>query len=190
MDGRDKPGHDSNIGCGHDASARLRHDGGEAVSLREPDASPRAKKRAGSRRKGGSSPRAAPGEHARAFWAKAQSASQSAQLLLERGDTDGAVNRAYYAVFGAARAALATVRASLATSKRHGTIYRRFEKHLVQERAFDPSLGRGFLARQRRARQAADYAPGQVDEPTARTTVGEMQSFLAAVEPLLKKVKT
>ena len=42
--------------------------------------------------------------------AKAQAASQSAQVLLERGDTDGAVNRAYYAVFGAARAALATVR--------------------------------------------------------------------------------
>ena len=88
-----------------------------------------------------------------------------------------------------ARAALAGVRSSLATSKRHGTIYRRFETHLVQERAFDPSLGRGFLARQRRARQAADYEMGRVDEPTARNTVGEMQSFLAAVEPFLKKVK-
>jgi len=110
-------------------------------------------------------------------------------VLLDRADTDGAVNRAYYAVFGAARAALAAVRSSLAMSKRHGTIYRRFEKHLVQERAFDPSLGRGFLARQRRARQAADYEMGRVDEPTARNTVGEMQSFLAAVEPFLKKVK-
>ena len=107
------------------------------MSLREHDATPRAK-RARSRQKGGSVPRAAPGEHARALWAKAQAASQSAQVLLDRGDTDGAVNRAYYAVFGAARAALATVRSNLATSKRHGTIYRRFEKHLVQERDFDP----------------------------------------------------
>ena len=158
------------------------------MSLREHDASPRAK-RARSRRKGGSAPRAAPGEHARSLWAKAKAASQSAQVLLDRADTDGAVNRAYYAVFGAARAALAAVRSSLATSKRHGTIYRRFETHLVQERAFDPSLGRGFLARQRRARQAADYEMGRVDEPTARNAVGEMQSFLAAVEPFLKKVK-
>jgi uncharacterized protein (UPF0332 family) len=123
------------------------------------------------------------------LWAKAQVAARSAQLLLENGDTDGAVNRAYYAVFGAARAALATVRASLATSKRHGTIYRRFDKHLVQERAFDPSLGRAFLARQRRARQAADYETGQVNEATARTTVGEMESFLAAIEPILEKMK-
>ena len=109
------------------------------MSLRGHDASPRAK-RAPSRRKGSSAPRAAPGEHARSLWAKAQAASQSAQVLLDRGDTDGGVNRAYYAVFGAARAALAAVRSSLAMSKRHGTIYRRFEKHLVQERAFDPSI--------------------------------------------------
>jgi uncharacterized protein (UPF0332 family) len=92
-------------------------------------------------------------------------------------------------VFGAARAALATVRSSLATSKRHGTIYRRFEKHIVQERDFDPSLGRAFLARQRRVRQAADYEKDRVDEPSAREVVSEMQTFLAAIEPILKKVK-
>jgi uncharacterized protein (UPF0332 family) len=120
---------------------------------------------------------------------KAQAASQSALWLLERGDADGAVNRAYYAVFGAARAALATVRASLAMSKRHGTIYRRFQKHLIEERGLDPSLGRAFLSRQRSVRQAADYETGQVDEPTVRKAIGEMQTFLAAVEPLLHKVK-
>ena len=123
------------------------------------------------------------------MWAKAQAAAQSAQWLLERGDTDGAVNRAYYAVFDAARAALATVRSSLATSKRHGTICRRFEEHLVQERAFDPSLGRAFLARQRRSRQAADYEKDRVEESIARETVREMQTFLAAVEQVLEKVK-
>jgi uncharacterized protein (UPF0332 family) len=158
------------------------------MSLREHDASPRPK-RGTSRRKGGSSPRASPGEHTRALWAKALAAARSAHWLLERDDTDGAVNRAYYAVFGAARAALATVRSSLATSKRHGTIYRRFERHLVQERSFDPALGRAFLARQRRARQAADYEKERVDVPTARTAVGEMQTFLAAVEPIVKGVK-
>ena len=132
---------------------------------------------------------ARPGERARHLWAKAQVASQSARLLIESGDADGAVNRAYYAVFGAARAALATVRSSLALSKRHGTIYRRFDKHLVQERGFDPSLGRGFLSKQRRARQDADYEEGRVDEMVARAVVGDMDRFHAAVEPLLKKVK-
>ena len=134
-------------------------------------------------------PAARPGERARHLWAKAQVASQSARLLIESGDADGAVNRAYYAVFGAARAALATVRSSLALSKRHGTIYRRFDKHLVQERGFDPSLGRRFLSKQRWARQRADYEEGQVDETVARAVVGDMDRFHAAVEPLLQKVK-
>ena len=81
------------------------------------------------------------------------------------------------------------VRSSLALSKRHGTIYRRFDKHLVQERGFDPSLGRGFLSKQRWARQRADYEEGRVDETVARAVVGDMDRFLAAVEPLLQKVK-
>ena len=158
------------------------------MSFRERDISSGAG-RAPSRRRERSAVRAAPGERMSGLWAKAQVASQSAGLLIERGDTDGAVNRAYYAVFGAARAALAAVRSSLALSKRHGTIYRRFDKHLVKERGFDPSLGRAFLVKQRRARQAADYEEGQVDEPTARRMIDEMQRFLAAAEPFLQRVK-
>jgi len=37
---------------------------------------------------------------------KAHTALASAKLLLESGDADGACNRAYYAMFDAARAAL------------------------------------------------------------------------------------
>ena len=165
----------------HDASTRAasRRKRAANIALRAADASSTREAR----------PAARPGERAARLWAKAQVASQSARLLIESGDTDGAVNRAYYAVFGAARAALATVRSSLALSKRHGTIYRRFDKHLVQERGFDPSLGRAFLSKQRKARQAADYEEGRVDETVARAVIGDMDRFLAAVEPLLKKVK-
>ena len=38
--------------------------------------------------------------------AKADKASSSARALLDLGDVDGAANRAYYAMFDAARAAL------------------------------------------------------------------------------------
>jgi len=137
----------------------------------------------------GGSARARPGERASRLWAKSQVAAQSARLLIESGDSDGTVNRAYYAVFGAARAALAAVRSSLAVSKRHGTIYRRFDKHLVQERGFDPSLGRRFLSKQRRARHDADYEEGLVDETVALAALGDMDRFLAAVAPLMKTVK-
>ena len=38
--------------------------------------------------------------------AKASQAAASARLLLDTGDADGACNRAYYAMFDAARAAM------------------------------------------------------------------------------------
>ena len=126
---------------------------------------------------------------ARHLWAKAQSAARSSQLLADAEDWDGASNRAYYAVFSAARAVLAGVRASLASSKGHGTIVRRFEKHLVQERGLDPIFGRSFFGRLSHARWVADYDEERVDEAAARAMPGEAERFLAAVEPFLKKAK-
>lgn len=127
----------------------------------------------------------ATGDH----WTKAQVAARSASTLLASGDTDGAVNRAYYAVFGAARAILAAIAQRHAMSKRHSTIYRRFEKHAVDERGFDRSLGKSFFHRQRRARQAADYETGQVDVNSAHAVIGEMDTFFAAAEPFLEGLK-
>ncbi|WP_204848259.1 HEPN domain-containing protein [Rhodopila globiformis] len=46
--------------------------------------------------------------------AKAARAAESARALLDRGDADGACNRAYYAMFDAARAALLAVGHGLA----------------------------------------------------------------------------
>lgn len=109
--------------------------------------------------------------------------------MADAGDWDGACNRAYYAVFSAARAVLAGVRASLARSKGHGTIVRRFEKHLVQERGLDPVFGRSFFGRLSHARWMADYDEERVDETAARAMPGEAERFLAAVEPFLKKAK-
>ena len=43
--------------------------------------------------------------------AKAERALASAKLLLDSGDVDGACNRAYYAMFDAARAALLSINA-------------------------------------------------------------------------------
>ena len=123
------------------------------------------------------------------LWAKAQAAARSARLLSASGDPDGAINRTYYATFGAARAVLATVRFAQANSKQHGTIYRRFEKLFVQERGLDPSLGRPVFQRLSSARAAADYGKSQANAEAAQRALGEMERFIAAVEPYLKKAK-
>jgi uncharacterized protein (UPF0332 family) len=129
-------------------------------------------------------PRANPADQ---LWAKAQVATRSAKVLLEAGDVDGAVNRAYYAAFSAARAALATRRASLAYSKGHATITRRLERHLIEGRSFDAAFGRPFFGRLGHARWIADYDGAATEEATARTLIHDAERFLAAVEPLLRR---
>ena len=123
------------------------------------------------------------------LWAKADAAVHAARLLSDAGDWNGAANRAYYAVFSATRAALASVRAALAASKGHGTIIRRFERHLIEERGFDSSLGRSLFNRLSHARWVGDYAFVGVAEDVARTSVADAERFLAAVVPYLKKAK-
>ncbi len=145
-----------------------------------------------SRGSAGKRPRATAAERRdriQVLWAKAQAAARSGRLLGDSGDSDGAINRAYYATFGAARAALATARFAQASSKQHGTIYRRFDKLFVQERGLDPSLGRPLFQRLSSARAAADYGKSQASIEAAQRALGEMERFLAAVEPFLKKAK-
>lgn len=63
--------------------------------------------------------------------AKAEQALMSAQVLLNtQGDADGACNRAYYAMFGAARAAL--LAAGVEMGRTHKGILNAFSEHLVK----------------------------------------------------------
>ena len=58
------------------------------------------------------------------YWAKAIVYARSAHALLKMGDTDSAVSRAYFAMYGVARAALETIDTKLAETKKHSTIIR------------------------------------------------------------------
>ena len=71
----------------------------------DPAAARRPQLDTGPQRKG----RADHGGGVNVFWAKAVAASQAARLLYEHGYPDGAANRAYYAMFHAARVALASL---------------------------------------------------------------------------------
>jgi uncharacterized protein len=122
------------------------------------------------------------------FWAKAVAASQAARLLYEHGYPDGAANRAYYAMFHAARVALASLDSALAESKRHQTMIRRFSKRFVRERGVDPDLGR-TLNRAFELRMAADYEPKGVEIEDARNSVDAAETFLRTVEDLLGAAK-
>lgn len=71
------------------------------------------------------------------FWAKANQAAASARLLLTAGDTSGACNRAYYAMFDAARAALRGHRCS-GRSRSSRAVRRRIENPLPGVAEWEP----------------------------------------------------
>lgn len=69
-----------------------------------------------------------------AFMLKADRALESARLLLKSGDVEGACNRAYYAMFDAARAALIASNAPVEPeiARTHSGLITAFSLHLVK----------------------------------------------------------
>ena len=69
---------------------------------------------------------------------KAWRAVESAKLLLNVGDTDGACNRAYYAMFDGAKAALLAIRAEVDTNaiKSHSGLISQFKLPSIKQPAF------------------------------------------------------
>ena len=91
-----------------------------------------------------------------ALMAKAVQASVSARALLELGDTDGAANRAYYAMFDAARAALLACGALPETGRTHRGLIGTFGSLLLERRPALKEMGR-LLNRAHETRLLADY---------------------------------
>ena len=115
--------------------------------------------------------------------AKAHRAEKSAIALLQMGDAEAAINRAYYAMYDAARAALQSIDPVLAAAKKHSTVIGRFSKYFVQERNFPKELGRS-LSRAFDSRLVADYSDAPVAFETAAEVVEAMQRFIRAVEAI------
>jgi uncharacterized protein (UPF0332 family) len=113
---------------------------------------------------------------------RARQAAQSARTLLASGDLNGAVNRAYYAMFYAAHAALEHRGVEIASSK-HGTLVRRFGEHLVKTGILPRALGTSLNA-MLELRQKADYGSGEVARADAERSLSDAEAFVAAIEGL------
>jgi uncharacterized protein (UPF0332 family) len=114
--------------------------------------------------------------------AKAGIACSSARALLNLGDVDGACNRAYYAMFDAARAALlasgAPVRPDI--GKTHSGLINAFSDHLIKNGPVSKELGR-MLKRAEEIRLVADYKGDSVELSDAQELVGQAETFVAAM---------
>jgi uncharacterized protein (UPF0332 family) len=96
---------------------------------------------------------------------KAENALASATLLHEAGDVDGACNRAYYAMFDAAKAVLLATVPTIdpQIGKTHNGLIAAFGLHMVKTGLVSIELGRA-LNRAQSIRQIADYT-GDMIEP-------------------------
>jgi uncharacterized protein (UPF0332 family)/predicted nucleotidyltransferase len=114
---------------------------------------------------------------------RARQAVRSARTLLSAGDLNGTVNRAYYAMFYAAHAALAH-KGIEAVSSKHGNVVGRFGEHLVKTRLLPRSLGTS-LNQMLELRRKADYGSG-VAPVDAKRGLSQAETFVEAVERLVR----
>ena len=116
--------------------------------------------------------------------AKAERALESADLLLSAGDPEGACNRAYYAMFDSARAALLQIAPDFVEIKTHGGLISAFSQHLVKPGHIPVELGKAINATED-MRVAADYKGEPINLDSATWAVAEAHRFVVAVRGLV-----
>ena len=114
---------------------------------------------------------------------KAQRTLQTARLLLAQADAEGACNRAYYAMFDAAHAALWAVGAQEpgAVVKTHSGLIALFGHELVKAGRIDAVHGRA-LGQVQKVRLIADYTADPPPSGDAQDAVAQAEAFVAAIE--------
>lgn len=115
--------------------------------------------------------------------AKAIQAAVSAKVLLDTGDADGACNRAYYAMFDAARAALLAAGSPVApeVAKTHNGLIAAFSVHLVKTGRVAVVLGKA-LNRAEELRLVADYKGDPLDVEDAAWAVDQARDFVHVMQ--------
>lgn len=118
---------------------------------------------------------------------KADRACASARVLLDLGDVDGACNRAYYAMFDAARAALMLSGApeEVYRAKTHSGLITAFSLHLVKDGPVPREMGR-LLKQAEEIRLISDYQGDSVGMEDARTLVDQAVAFLVLIHGLFQ----
>jgi uncharacterized protein (UPF0332 family) len=118
--------------------------------------------------------------------AKAQRALTSAQTLLDDQDTDGACNRAYYAMFDAARAALLAIAAPVPSeiAKTHSGLISAFSLHLIKTGKLPTELGKA-LNKVEGLRLVSDYKGDSISLEDSQWAVAQATVFVQEIAKLI-----
>lgn len=117
---------------------------------------------------------------AASYMQKAERALDEARLLLRGKATEGACNRAYYAMFDAAHAALRAAGIETTEIKTHHGLLAVFGKELALTKRIHGDLSKA-LNQVQRLRQIADYTAEPPEMEKAQWAVEQAEVFLEAV---------
>lgn len=114
---------------------------------------------------------------------KAETALSSARRNLQAGDADGACDRAYYAMFNAAHAALLSlgIEGLARPIKTHNGLIAKFGQEVVVAGHLPADHGQD-LNNVQKFRLVADYSADSVDPSDAAWSVERADAFVAAVK--------
>jgi uncharacterized protein (UPF0332 family) len=115
---------------------------------------------------------------------KAEEFLKAAQRCLEEGWFNSAVDRAYYAMFQVARAALAAAGIDRPWW-RHGSLQAIFSTELVRRRSLYPPSFVNHLTEALELRHMADYSDSQVPRRRAMRVVGAATAFVGRVKEVV-----
>ena len=113
---------------------------------------------------------------------QAERCLRSCALLMSDGDTLGAINRLYYGLYHAARAALA--HREIEIPKTHSGLIARFGETFVRPGDIPSSLGR-LLNQAEHLRLLSDYSGDQPDPASLPDLVVQAETFLKAIRKLI-----
>ena len=128
------------------------------------------------------------GTSALSFFRKAEQALSAARLLLKAQNADGACNRAYYAMFDAAHAALFALGVEGLTSpiKTHNGLVAKFGQHVIATGQLAAQHGND-LNKVQNLRQLADYSGDPVALEDTAWAVERAEAFVVAVRARFMK---
>ncbi|MEA3109335.1 MAG: hypothetical protein QOI88_3940 [Gammaproteobacteria bacterium] len=113
---------------------------------------------------------------------RARRSAASAKLLFDAGDLNGACNRAYYAMFDAARAALLAGDEPVNSEaiKTHSGLIAAFSRHVIKPGRIPAQYGRS-LRQVDQIRLIADYSDEGVDRERGLSAIEQANQFVEAV---------
>jgi uncharacterized protein (UPF0332 family) len=114
--------------------------------------------------------------------ARARRSAASAKLLFDAGDLNGACNRAHYAMFDSARAALLAggEPVNSETIRTHSGLIAAFSRHVIKPGRIPAQYGRS-LRQVDQIRLLADYSDEGVDRDRGLSAIEQANHFVEAV---------